>query len=94
VELAALDHRVVEHVVHRAAQRLGAVDHDQDRAGDVQAALAQPDDQVTDQGGVLGRALDQRQRVLGAVDADTERDHAGVLAEVHPIDHQRHQVQP
>jgi hypothetical protein len=32
--------------------------------------------------------------VAGAVDADPEGDHAGVLTEVHPIDHQRHQVQP
>ena len=56
-------------------------------------ALAQPDDQLGDQGGVLGRALDQRQRVLDPVDVDPEGDHAGVLAEVHPVDHQRHQVQ-
>jgi hypothetical protein len=33
VKLAALDHRVVEHIQHRAAQGLGAVDHDQDRPG-------------------------------------------------------------
>ena len=53
-----------------------------------------PDDQVGDQGGVLGRALHQRQRVLDPVDVDAQGDHAGVLAEVHPVDHQRHQVQP
>jgi hypothetical protein len=28
-----------------------------------------------------------------AVDANPERDHTAVLAEVHPVDHQRHQVQ-
>ena len=43
----------------RAAQRLRPVEHRQDRAGDAQPALAQPDDQFGDQGGVLGRALDQ-----------------------------------
>jgi hypothetical protein len=31
--------------------------------------------------------------VLDPVDADSERDHATVLAEVHPVDHQRHQIQ-
>jgi hypothetical protein len=31
--------------------------------------------------------------VLGAVDGDPQRDHAGVLAEVHAVDHQAHQVQ-
>ena len=54
VELATLDHRMVEHVDDRLAQRLGPVDADQDRAGDVQAALAQAHQQLGDQGGVLG----------------------------------------
>jgi hypothetical protein len=57
VELAALDDRMVEHVLDRAAQRLGAVDHDQDRPGDVQPAVAQPDQQVGHHGGVLSRPL-------------------------------------
>jgi hypothetical protein len=58
VQLAALDHRVVGHVAYRAGQCLRPVDHHQERARDVQAALAQPDEQVTDEGGVLGGALD------------------------------------
>jgi hypothetical protein len=82
--LAAGDHRAVEHVQDRAAQRLRPVEHHQDRASHVQASLPQPDDQVGDQGGVLRRALDQRQRVLGPVDADPERDHAGVLPKCTP----------
>ncbi len=57
-------------------------DDDQDRAGEVQAALAQPDEQVGDQRGFLGRALDQRQPVLGAGDVDAERDDAAGLGEV------------
>ena len=69
------------------------VDHRQDWAGDIQAALPQAHDQLTHQGGVLGRALHQRQRVLRAVDADPQRHNAAVLSEVHPIDHERHQVQ-
>ena len=32
--------------------------------------------------------------MLGPVDVDAQGDHAGVLAEVHAVDHQRHQVQP
>jgi hypothetical protein len=45
---------MVEDVGDRAAQRLGAVDDAQDRPGDIQAALAQPDQQLAGQGGVLG----------------------------------------
>jgi hypothetical protein len=40
MQLAALDHRVIEHALHRFAQRLGPVDAHQHRAGDVQAPLA------------------------------------------------------
>src|SRR3712207_8797186 len=45
-------------------------------------------------GGVLRGALDQRQRVLGALLVDAQGDDAHRLAEVHPVDHQRDQVQP
>ena len=92
--LAALDERLVEHVLDRAGQGLGAVEHGEDGPGDVQAPLAQPGDQVRDQGGVLGGALLGREGVLGPVDADAQGDDAGVLAEVHPVDHERDQVQP
>ena len=81
------------HVLDRAGQRLGPVQHGEDGPGDVQAAVAQPGDQIGDQGGVLRRALLDRQRVLDPVDADAERDDAGVLAEVHPVDQERDQVQ-
>jgi hypothetical protein len=93
VDLTPGDHRVVEHTGHRRSQRLRPVDDDEDRAADIQAALAQPDEQVGDHGGVLGVALDQRERVLGAVDIDAQRDYEHVLAEVHPVAHQRDQVQ-
>jgi len=61
--------------------------------GDLQAAFAQADQQLAGQGGVLGGPLHQRQRVLGAVNGDAQGDHAGVLAEVHAVDQQAHQVQ-
>lgn len=43
VELAALKHGRAEHLAHRRTQRLGAIEHGQHRAGDIQAAFAQPD---------------------------------------------------
>jgi hypothetical protein len=88
-----LDHRVVEHVGHRAAQRLGAVDHHQDRPGHLKAAVAQASQQVTHHRGVLGGALGQGERDLGAVDGDAEGDHAGVLGHPDAVQQQRHQVQ-
>ena len=94
VQLAALDHRMVEHVDHGLAQRLGPVDADQHRAGHVQAPLPQVHQQVGDQGGVLRRALHQRQRMLVPVDVDAQRHDAARLGEVHAVDHQRHQIQP
>jgi hypothetical protein len=42
MELAALNHGVVEHVQHGPASRLVAVGHHQDRAGDVQARSRSP----------------------------------------------------
>jgi hypothetical protein len=79
VELAALDDRVVEHLGDGAAQRLGAVEHHQDRPGDLQATLAQPNQQLGDHGGVLGGALGQASGTL-AVDGDPQRHQAGVLS--------------
>jgi len=93
VQLAALDDGLVEHVGGRAAQRLGTVDHHQDRAGDLQPALPEPSQQAGDHGGVLGGALGQGQRDLGAVDGDAERDHAAVLGHPDAVDQQRDQVQ-
>ena len=94
MQLAALDDRVIEHVDHRLAQRLGPVDADQHRAGDVQAPLPQVHQQVGDQRGVLRGALHQRQRMLVPVDVDAQSHDAARLGEVHPVDHQRHQIQP
>jgi hypothetical protein len=65
VLLASGEHGMVEHVEHGAAQRLGPVQHAQDRPGWIQAALAQPDQSLAGQGGVLGGALHQGQGVLG-----------------------------
>jgi hypothetical protein len=93
MQLAALDDRVVEHLGDGAAQRLGTVEHHQDGAGDVQAALSQPDQHVGDHIGVLGGALGQGERDLGAVDGDAQGDYAGVLGHADAVDQQRHQLQ-
>ena len=84
---------MVEHVTDGAAQRLSAVEHHQDRPGDLQAALPQPDQQVADDGGVLGRALGQGERDLSAVDGDAKGDHTAVVGHPDPVDHERDQVQ-
>jgi hypothetical protein len=94
MELAALDDLVVEHVADRVAQRLGAVDHHQDGPGDLQAAVAQPGQQVADDRGVLGRALGQSEGDLGPIDGDAEGDHTAVLGDPDPVDHERDQLQP
>ena len=47
MQLAALDDRPIEHVEHHLAQRLGPVDADEHRAGDVQAPLPQVHQQTT-----------------------------------------------
>jgi hypothetical protein len=93
VELAALDHRVVEHRPDPRRQRLGAVEDAQDRAGRVQAPVPEVSEQITHDGGVLGVALGQTEGVLGPVDADPQRHDAEMIGEVDAVDHQRHQVE-
>ncbi len=93
MELASLDHWVVEDSQHRGPQRLTAVDADEDRVAGVQAAIPQPGQQIGDHRGVLGGTFAQPERMFGAVDADAQCDHAQVLAEVHAVDHQRDQIQ-
>ena len=84
---------MVEHLGHGAAQGLGAVDHDQQRPGDLKATLAQPNQHLGDHGGVLGGALGQGERDLGAIQGDPEGDHAAVVGDLNAVDHERDQVQ-
>jgi len=85
---------MVEHLGDGAPQRLGAVEHHQDRPGHLQATLPQPQQQVTHHGGVLGGTLGEGERNLGAIRGDAERDHAAVLGHPDAVHQQRHQVQP
>lgn len=73
MELATADDRVVEHRLHRGHQRLGPVQHAQDGAGGVESTVPQADEQIHDDGGVLGVALHHAERVLGAVDMAISR---------------------
>jgi hypothetical protein len=74
VELAALDNRVVEHVAGGAPECLGAVDDTQDGPGSLQAPFAEVGQQVAHDGGVLGGALGQAERDLGAIQGGAEGD--------------------
>jgi hypothetical protein len=67
---------MIEHPHHGSVQGLTAVDADENRPAGVQTAVPQPGQQIGDHAGVLRRALGQPQRVLHAVDADAQRDHA------------------
>ena len=93
VKLAASDHRMGEHPDHGGMKCLAAVNPDEDRAAGVQPAITQPGQQIGHHGRVLRRTFSQPERVLAAIDTDPERDHTQVLTEVHPVDHQRHQIQ-
>ena len=54
---------------------------------------AKPDEEVLDDGGVLGVALCDRERVLLAGYVDPHRHDTDVIAEVHAVDHERHEVE-
>ena len=92
VFLTALDDGLVEHIVHGAAELLRSVDHDQNRACDVQTAFTEAGQQFTHHGGVLRGALHDCQPVLDPRDVDPERHQAGLFAEMHAVHHQRDQV--
>jgi hypothetical protein len=91
---AALDRRVgAEDVADGLAQRLGAVDDDQHALLDIQAALDEVGQQRGGDGGVLGRAVPQPERVLDAVGVDPERDDAAAALELDPVEHHHRQPQ-
>ena len=70
VAMAAMHQRVLaEDVLDRAAQRLAAVDDEQDRLLGIQAAVDEIGQQRPGQRGVLGRALPQPERDLDALGA-------------------------
>jgi hypothetical protein len=92
---APLDRGVVtDHRPDRPRQRLGAVDHAQDRLIEPQPAFLEIGQQRRDGGRVLGRAFPQPERDLRPIDRDPERDDVAALVQLDPVDHQRDQLQP
>src|ERR1039457_892916 len=76
VDLAALDRRVApEAAPDRLGERFRAVDDEQTRHRWIEAALDQVVDQRLHHSAVLGRTLDQPERVLDALAIDPERRH-------------------
>lgn len=67
VQLASSQNGVVEDVHDGLAQGAAAIEHDQDLPGHVQTVVTQADEQIRCRGGVLGRALHQRERMPGAL---------------------------
>lgn len=62
-----------EHILGRSLESLAAVDHEQDAAGEVEAALFEVVEQIAAHGLVLSRALAQPQNVLVPLVIDAER---------------------
>jgi hypothetical protein len=93
-----MDERVLtEDVAERAAQRLAAVDDEQDRLLGVQATVDEVREQRARERGVLGRAFPQPERDLHPIRRDAQCDDVGALGDLHSVEHhhrQPHVVQP
>ena len=98
VALAAMHERVLaEDVADRLAQRLAAVDDEQDRLLGVQAAVDEIGQQRPRERGVLGAAFPEPERDLDAFGADPERDDVRALGDLEAVEHhhrQAHVIQP
>ena len=88
---------LAEDVLDRPAQRLAAVDHEQDRLLGVEAAVDQVGQQRPGERGVLGRSLPQPERDLHALGGDPQRDDVRAIGDLHAVEHhhrQAHVLQP
>ena len=94
MELAPGDDRVVEDGLHRAGERLGAIEDAQDRPGDTQSPVTEADQKAGDKRRVLGVALDHPEGVLHSLDVDADRHHTAVTCEVDPVDHEGDEIEP
>jgi len=74
-------------------ERLGAVDHHEHALLDIQATLDEVREQRGGDGGVLGRAVPEPERMLDAVGVDPERDDAATALQIDPVEHQHRQAQ-
>ena len=79
--MAAVDQRVLaEDVFDRPAQRLGAVDDEQDRLLAIKAAIDKIGQQRPGESCILGAAFPQPERDLDALRGDAQRDDVGASA--------------
>jgi hypothetical protein len=88
---------LAEHRPDRLAQRLGAIDHEQDRLLGIQASVDEVRQQRGGDGGVLGAALPQPERELYAFGGDSQRHHVGAALDLDSVDHhhrQAHVIEP
>ncbi len=83
---------LAEHVLDRAADRLPAVNDEEDRLFGVQAAVDQVGQQCPGQRGVLGRAFPQPERDLHALGRDPERDDVRAIGDLQPVEHHHRQA--
>jgi hypothetical protein len=91
--MAAMHERVLaEDVADRAAQRLGAVDHEQDRLLGIEAAVDEIGEQRAGERGVLGRPFPQPERDLDALGGDPERDDVAAVGDLDAVKHHHRQA--
>ena len=79
--------------MHRLAQRLGAIEDDEQTAIGTEAATLEIRQQALTDRGVLRRGVPQAERVFLAVGRDAERHDEAVSPDVHPVDQQRDQIE-
>jgi hypothetical protein len=82
-----------EHVADGLPERLGAVDDDEHALLDIEAALDEVGQQRGGDGGVLGRAVPEPERVLDPVGVNAQRDDAAAALELDAVEHQPRQAQ-
>ena len=78
----------------RLAESGPAVDHEEHRALEIEAALAYVGEEGLADGRVLGRALAQGEDVLAPLRIHAQRDEDDVIAEVQPVDEDDPDVEP
>src|SRR5437867_3962865 len=92
---AALHQRfLLEHLAHRRAQALAAVDHHQQSLREVEAPLDQRAQEEREHLLVLGVGLDEAQESLGAIARDPQPDHQRRVGEALAVQEQRHVALP
>src|SRR5271166_3833212 len=94
VNLAALYFgALAEHALDASAQRFRPVDHEQVAPLGIKTTRHQVLRQLLDHRGVFRRSLPQPQYMLFPAGFNAQRHHQHLLAEMNPVDQNRHQIQ-